>query len=139
MMTLKERVFHAVLFEIGAVTVSTVAVLIISPNLGGTALGVSVLMAMIAMVWNFVFNSLCDKIFTAPRETRGLGFRICHTLLFECGLLVASIPMIAHFLQLTLWQAFMADIGLTVLITLYALTFNWLYDNLRVKFVAVSA
>lgn len=139
MMTLKERVFHAVLFEIGAVTVSTVAVLIISPNLGGTALGVSVLMAMIAMVWNFVFNSLCDKIFTAPRETRGLGFRICHTLLFECGLLVASIPMIAHFLRLTLWQAFMADIGLTVLITLYALAFNWLYDNMRVKFVAASA
>lgn len=138
-MTLKERVFHAVLFEIGAVTVSTVAVLIISPNLGGTALGVSVLMAMIAMVWNFVFNSLCDKIFTAPRETRGLGFRICHTLLFECGLLVASIPMIAHFLRLTLWQAFMADIGLTVLITLYALAFNWLYDNMRVKFVAASA
>lgn len=139
MMTLKERLFHAVLFEIGAVTVSTVAVLVVSPNAGGTALGVSVMMAMIAMVWNFVFNSICDKIFTAPRETRGLGFRICHTILFECGLLIASVPMIAHFLNMTLWQALVADIGFTVVITLYALIFNWVYDNVRLKFVAVQA
>lgn len=139
MMTLKERLFHAVLFEIGAVSVATAAVLIVSPNTGGTALGVSVLMAVIAMVWNFVFNSLFDKIFTAPRETRGFGLRLFHTLAFECGLLFATVPLIAYFLQLSLWQALMADIGLTVLITVYALIFNWVYDNARLKFVAVKA
>lgn len=136
MMTLKERIFHSVLFEAGAVSVATLAVILVSSQKSSTAIGVGILMAAIAMAWNFVFNSIFDRIFTAPRETRGLGLRLFHTLTFEFGLLFATVPLIAHFLQLTLWQAFWADIGLTVLITVYALIFNWIYDNVRLKFVA---
>lgn len=102
-------------------------------------MGVGILMAAMAMVWNLVFNSVFDKIFTAPRETRGLGLRVFHTLAFEGGLLLATVPLIAHFLQLTLWQAFWADVGLTLLITVYALFFNWIYDHARLKFVAAEA
>lgn len=139
MMTLKERLLHSVLFEIGAVSVAAVTMLLASSQKGSTAVGVSVLMAMIAMVWNLVFNSVFDKIFTAPRQTRGLGLRVLHTLAFEGGLLLATVPLIAHFLQLTLWQAFWADVGLTLLITVYALFFNWIYDHARLKFVAAGA
>ncbi|WP_077551139.1 PACE efflux transporter [Rodentibacter genomosp. 2] len=139
MMTLKERLLHSVLFEIGAMAVSTIAVFLVSPDKGSAALGVGILMSLVAMVWNLVFNSIFDKIFTAPRETRGLSTRIFHTVMFEGGLLIATIPMIAYFLQLTLWQALMADIGLTILIMVYALIFNWIYDNVRLKFVAVKA
>lgn len=135
MMTLKERLLHSALFEIGAVGVSTIAMLVVSPDKGSAALGVGILMSVVAMVWNLIFNSLFDKIFTAPRETRGIVIRILHTVMFECGLLIATVPMIAYFLQLTLWQALMADIGLTILIMIYALMFNWIYDNVRLKFV----
>ncbi|THA01149.1 PACE efflux transporter [Rodentibacter pneumotropicus] len=135
MMTLKERILHSVLFEIGAVGVSTIAVLWNSPEKGSDALGVGILMSLVAMVWNLIFNSIFDKIFTAPRETRGLGIRILHTVMFECGLLIATVPMIAYFLQLTLWQALVVDIGLSILIMIYALIFNWIYDNIRLKFV----
>ncbi|WP_077552961.1 PACE efflux transporter [Rodentibacter ratti] len=135
MMTLKERLLHSALFEIGAVGVSTIAMLLVSPDKGSVALGVGILMSVVAMVWNLIFNSLFDKIFTAPRETRGIVIRILHTVMFECGLLIATVPMIAYFLQLTLWQALMADIGLTILIMIYALIFNWIYDNVRLKFV----
>ncbi|OOF77513.1 hypothetical protein BKG96_08260 [Rodentibacter caecimuris] len=138
-MTLKERFLHSVLFEIGAVAVSTIAVLLVSPEKGSTALGVGILISLVAMVWNLIFNSIFDKIFTAPRETRGLGTRIFHTVMFEGGLLVATIPMIAYFLQLTLWQALIADIGLTILIMVYALIFNWIYDHIRLKFVGQKA
>ncbi|OOF63001.1 hypothetical protein BKL51_08955 [Rodentibacter sp. Ppn85] len=135
MMTLKERLLHSALFEIGAVGVSATVMLLVSPEKGGAALGVGILISLVAMAWNLIFNSIFDKIFTAPRETRGLGMRIFHTVMFEGGLLVATIPMIAYFLQLTLWQALMADIGLTILIMVYALIFNWIYDNVRLKFV----
>lgn len=135
MMTLKERLLHSALFEIGAVGVSTIAMLLVSPDKGSAALGVGILMSVVAMVWNLIFNSLFDKIFTAPRETRGIVIRILHTVMFECGLLIATVPMIVYFLQLTLWQALMADIGLTILIMIYALIFNWIYDNVRLKFV----
>ena len=138
-MSLKERVFHSVSFEIGAVCLASLAVVLTGVAETGTAATVGVLIAVVAMVWNFVFNYGFDKIFTAPRETRSLKLRVFHTLAFEIGFLFAGIPILAHFLQLTLWQAFLADIGLTVLITLYALLFNWAFDLLRAKRLALRA
>lgn len=143
-MSWKERVFHSVSFEIGAVCLASLAVVLTgAAETGtaetGTAATVGVLIALIAMVWNFVFNYGFDKIFTAPRETRSLKLRVFHTLTFEIGFLFAGIPILAHFLRLTLWQAFLADIGLTVLITLYALLFNWAFDLLRAKRLALRA
>ncbi|ABR74981.1 hypothetical protein CBG46_07980 [Actinobacillus succinogenes] len=133
-MSVKERVFHSVLFELGAVAVSTVLVLLLSPADTGSAVGVSIVMALMAVVWNFVFNYGFDKIFTAPRETRGFGLRVFHTISFEAGLLIFTIPVIAYLLNLSLWHAFIADVGLTLAITLYALIFNWIYDNARLRF-----
>lgn len=134
-MTLFERIFHSVLFEIGAVAVAGIAVLFSSDVNHGTAIGTGILMALIAMVWNLIFNTIFDKIFTGKREERGLLFRIMHTICFEAGLLVATIPLIAYMLDLSLWQAFLMDIGLTLIIMFYALIFNWLYDLIRLRFV----
>lgn len=134
-MTLKERVLHSILFELGAITLATVLVLAFSDVQTGSAIGVSVVMAVMATVWNFVFNYGFDKLFTAPRETWGFGLRVFHTVAFETGLLVFTMPVIAYLLGLTLWQAFLADVGLTVTITVYAPIFKWIYDNIRLKFI----
>lgn len=134
-MSLKERLLHSLLFEIGAVTVASVVVLVLSTVKPSTAIGTGVAMALMAMVWNLVFNAGFDKIFTEPRQNRSFGLRLFHTISFELGLLVFTIPMIAYLLNLTLWQALLADIGLTILITVYALIFNWIYDNIRLKFI----
>lgn len=99
----------------------------------GAAVGTGIIMAVIAMLWNFSFNYVFDKFFTGRREARRLPLRLFHTLTFEGGLLLISVPLIAYMLKFTLWQAFWTDIGLTLLITLYALIFNWTYDLLRVR------
>lgn len=134
-MSLKERLLHSLLFEIGAVTVASVVVLALSPVKPSAAIGTGVAMSLMAMVWNLVFNAGFDKVFTEPRQNRSFGLRLLHTISFELGLLVFTIPMIACLLGLTLWQALLADIGLTILITVYALIFNWIYDNIRLKFI----
>ncbi len=134
-MTFFERIFHSILFEVGAVSLSTIAVLMIGSVNVGAAIGTGGIMAVIAMLWNFCFNYVFDKFFTGQREERSLPLRLFHTLSFEGGLLIISVPLIAHMLHFTLWQAFWTDIGLTLLITLYALIFNWSYDLLRVRFV----
>ncbi|WP_373280037.1 chlorhexidine efflux transporter [Moraxella lacunata] len=59
--------------------------------------------------------------------------RVCSLLPFL--LLLIFWACIAYLLGLTLWQAFLADVGLTVAITVYALIFNWIYDNIRLKFI----
>lgn len=135
LMSLKERLLHSLLFEIGAVTVASVVVLALSTVKPSAAIGTGVAMSLMAMVWNLVFNAGFDRIFTEPRQNRSFGLRLFHTISFELGLLVFTIPMIAYLLGLTLWQALLADIGLTILITVYALIFNWIYDNIRLKFI----
>lgn len=135
-MNLKERMLHAVLFEVGAILVSTFIVLfVVGSDKAHAAFGVSVAMAVVAMLLNFVFNWGFDKIFTGKREERGVFFRIFHTVTFEACLLLATVPMIAYALDISLWQAFLADIVLSVVITVYAFFFNWAYDHIRLRFV----
>lgn len=134
-MKLAERIFHSVLFEIGAVAVATVAVLAVGKGIDtGAAVGTGVVMSLIAMVWNLIFNYFFDKRFTGKREERSLALRIAHTVGFEAGLLFFTIPLIAYLLNLSLWYALVADIGLSLLIMVYALIFNLIYDLARVRF-----
>ena len=130
-MSLFERFLHSLLFEIGAVLISAVAVLLAGHSHADTAFGMSVAVSLTAMVWNFVFNWGFDKVFTGRREQRGWGVRMLQTGAFEGGLLLLTTPLIAWFLKITLWQALLTDIGLTLLIVLYSLAYNWLFDHLR--------
>ena len=133
-MKLAERIFHSVLFEIGAVSVATVAVVAVGKVDTGAAVGTGVVMSLIAMLWNLIFNYFFDKRFTGKREERSLALRIAHTVGFEAGLLFFTIPLIAYLLNLSLWYTLVADIGLSLLIMVYALIFNWIYDLARVRF-----
>lgn len=137
-MHLKERLLHGLLFEMGAVILTAVVVLLFLPNKAATAITTGIAISLMAMLWNVIFNAGFDKIFTKPRQHRSFGLRLFHTASFEFGLLIFTIPVIAYLLNLTLWQALIADIGLTVLITAYALIFNWIYDNIRLKFIKVN-
>lgn len=130
-MTAKERIFHAVLFELGAIVVSVIVIKLSGFHQTNTAFGLSVVMAIMAMVWNVIFNYGFDRVFTGERLNRGIGVRILHVLLFEGGLLLFTVPVIAYMLHISLWQAFIMDIGLSITISIYAFIYNWIYDYIR--------
>ncbi|SON49902.1 PACE efflux transporter [Vibrio tapetis] len=130
-----ERIFHAVLFEVLAVSLSILGLALFT-NHDTTALsGTMIVVATIAMVWNFIYNWIFDRFFTGEKTHRTISLRVFHVVLFELGLLVATVPVMAYLLNVNLWQAFMMDIGVTAFITIYAFTFNWVYDNVRAVFV----
>lgn len=132
-----ERIFHSVLFEIGAMAIGAVAVLLAGDFSLEAAAGTGITMSVMAMVLNFFFNYVFDKFATGKREERGLKLRILHTVCFECTLLIFTIPVVAYLLDLSLWHAFIADIGLSLTIMVYALIFNWIYDIIRAKIINV--
>lgn len=134
-MQLKERLLHMVLFEIGAMLVGMAAIFFGSGK-GHSAMWLGIALAVVAMACNFFFNWFFDKIFTGKREERGAIFRLFHTVAFEATLLILTVPMFAYALDLTLWQAFLADIAITLIIMVYTFIFNWAYDLLRLRFVA---
>lgn len=138
-MGMLERVLQSILFELLAISLS-IAGLVLFTNHDLTALsGTMIVIASIAMVWNYFFNYFFDKVVTGDKDKRSFSLRIVHVLLFEAGLLALTIPVMAYILNVSLWDAFIMDLGVTIFITIYAFVFNFSYDKLRVIVVKNNA
>ncbi|WP_341871309.1 PACE efflux transporter [Salinivibrio costicola] len=88
--------------------------------------------SVLATFWNYVYNIGFDKAMLARRGSviKTLPLRLLHAVLFEAGLLVATIPFIMWWLSMSFWQALRMDIGLVIFYLIYAFVYNWLYDYL---------
>lgn len=130
-----ERLFHSVLFEGLAVLISITGILIFTNIEVFSASKTMIALSLIAMIWNYIFNIIFDRIRPGKRELRSWGTRIIFVLTFELGLLFFTVPVVAYILSINLWQAFILDIGLTIFVTFYALLFNYVYDHTRARIV----
>ncbi len=134
-MSALERVLHSVLFEALAVLFSIGGLMLFTSFHASELAGSLVIISIIAMLWNMVFNVIFDRLFTGEKQHRGWGVRIFHAVSFELGLVVITTPILAHMLHTTIVQAFMMDIGVTVFIMMYTVLFNFIYDTLRHRLV----
>jgi uncharacterized membrane protein len=125
------RVFQAVLYE-------ALAVAFVGPVLGllflqplWSALGLAVCMSLVALAWNYVFNGWFEA-WEARQAVRGrsLQRRLAHGLGFEGGLLVILVPMMAWWMDTTLWVALVADLGIFGFFFVYAVAFTWTFDRI---------
>lgn len=126
----KDRIRHALLFEVIA--------LMLSIPLGNMIYGiepvhfgvVAIVSSGIAMVWNYLFNLGFDHALLRMRGTPAKTpvLRIVHALMFEAVLLCLLAPLIAWYLQIPLGRAIVMDLSLSAFYAAYALAFNWAYD-----------
>ncbi|QOF67800.1 PACE efflux transporter [Actinobacillus sp. GY-402] len=130
-MTALERLFHAILFEFLAIIISIFAVKLTTSHPTTETGIVIVLISVIAVFWNMLFNWIFDKYFPGAREKRRTLLRMFHTLAFEGGLLAFTLPLVAFILKINWLDAFIMDISLTLLIVVYTFFFNLIYDHLR--------
>lgn len=95
-----------------------------------STLPLSVLMATIALIWNYVFNALFER-WEKKQVTKGrsLQRRLVHGAGFEGGLVVVLVPLTAYWLDISLWQALLAEIGLLITFFFYAIVFTWAFDK----------
>lgn len=131
MRKLRDRVRHALLFE-------AVALAIFIP--GSAALFdqpvdhmgiIGIASASIATGWNFVFNMGFDRAMLHLRGSveKTVAIRVVHTLLFEAGLVVMLIPLIAWYLGIGLWAALVMDLAIVTFYLIYGFVFNLAYDR----------
>lgn len=125
-----DRIRHAILFElIGLVLV--VAVL----SQFGFEMGhvgvMGVVFSVVATGWNYVYNILFDNYMMkrTGSTVKTTMNRVMHSLCFEGGLLFLTIPAMAWFLNISLVEAFILDIGLVVFYLFYAYIYNLAYDK----------
>lgn len=130
MRTIGDRIRHAVTFEIIALAlVAFVGSRIIGQSvemMGALGLMFSVLV----MGWNMLYNWLFDLWDLKYRNAagRGVAIRLAHAILFEAGLLTAGVFLVAWWLDMTLLDALILDLGFAAFFVAYAFVFNWTYD-----------
>ncbi|MDF9399300.1 PACE efflux transporter [Vibrio sp. 1180_3] len=128
-MSVKERIFHAVVFELTALAILIPLSALITGQGSGDLAMVGAGLSLLAVVWNYQYNILFDRLFGSDRSGRSAKIRLLHTTGFEGGLVFVSIPAIAWILEITLWQALILDIGFLVFFFIYTMVFNWCYDK----------
>lgn len=124
------RVLQAVLYELFALAAVGPALAWLFDEPMGSTAALTVLMSTIALGWNFVFNGWFER-WEARQAVKGrsLRRRVLHGLGFEGGLVVMLVPLMAWWLETTLLQAFIADLGVLAFFFVYAIVFTWAFDK----------
>ncbi len=123
--------FHALAFEVVAIVISAPLAAWIT---GQSVVSMGVLTAIIATIavaWNMLYNWAFDRLQMSRGFARTYWVRAAHAVGFEVGLILIVIPLIAVWLDVSLWRALVLDIGLVLFYLPYGFLFNLGYDKIR--------
>ena len=127
----RRRVVQAALYEGIAIAVVTPVLALAFSHSVGSAFVLSAVMSSIALAWNYVFNSLFER-WEARQAVKGrsLARRMAHGVGFEGGLALILLPVMAYWLNVSLLEALVADLGLLAFFFFYTVGFTWAFDKL---------
>ncbi len=131
MQGLKRKVVYVSLFELIAIGLTSSALVFLAGHDAGHAGIAAVASSLVAVVWNFVYNSMFEA-WEARQAKRGRGWlrRVAHALGFEGGLVIILVPLFAWWLDVSLWEAFVLDVGLVVFFMIYTFLFSLAFDRI---------
>ena len=130
-MSFLERIFYAILFESLIIIFSLLGLKFVTDHNTAELTVLLILISLIAVVWNFIFNWVFDRYFTGKRTERSVLLRSFHSIAFELGLLCVTLLLIMYWLNMDFLNALLLDIGMTIFILIYTFVFNLCYDNIR--------
>ncbi len=127
----KRRLIYVTLYELIAIGAATVGLALLTGQGAGHSSVVAVAASAIAIVWNIVFNWAFER-WEARQPVRGrsVARRVAHAIGFEGGLVFTLVPLFAWWFGVSLWHAFVMDLGLIVFFLGYTFVFNWVFDHL---------
>lgn len=125
----KRRVVYITLYEGIAIVAASAGLAVMSGQGLGHSGVLAVIASAIAVLWNLSFNALFER-WESGQVVRGRSVkrRIAHALGFEGGLIAFLVPVFAWWLDLSLWDALVMDLGLVVFFLVYTFVFNWAFD-----------
>lgn len=130
MRTTRDRIRHALMFEVIGLLLAIPlgAVLFDKPahDIGVVAIFTS----LVATGWTYVYNLIFDRVLLRRQghAQKTLALRVVHSMLFEGGLLLVSLPFIAIYLNIGLIEALIMDAAFVVFYLVYSFAYNWAYD-----------
>jgi uncharacterized membrane protein len=124
------RVVQAVLYEAFAIAFVGPVLSLAFDKPPASTLGLAFVLSSIALAWNYAFNAMFER-WEARQAVRGrsLRRRVAHGIGFEGGLVVILVPVMSLWLEISLWEAFLANLGLLAFFFFYAIAFTWAFDR----------
>jgi len=130
MQGIKRKIVYVSLYEAIAIVAASFGFSLMSGQALGLAGPLAVACSVVAVSWNLVFNSLFE-LWESRQAVKGrsVARRVAHALGFEGGLVVILVPVVAWWLDVSLWSALLMDLGLVVFFLVYTFVFNWVFDH----------
>ena len=125
------RLAYVISFEVIGVCCSTLIMMLIGGGSGGTAFPLAATISMIALVWNYIFNTIfewCERRFAIG--TRTVRVRSLHALGFQSGFIFIVIPLLMVWYGISLYEAFVMEAALLVFFLCYTFVFTWVFDKI---------
>ena len=128
---IRRRVLYVTLYEVIAIAAATAGLALVSGQGAGHSSVVAVAASAIAVLWNVVFNWAFER-WESRQAVRGrsVARRMAHAVGFEGGLVFTLVPLFAWWFNVSLWEAFVMDLGLIVFFLCYTFVFNWGFDRI---------
>ena len=127
-----DRLRYALMFELLLVAITGVALSYLVGRSAADTIAMAAVLSGIALLVNLIYNHAYDRADVycgrIPTE-RTLIRRVVHAVGFESTLALTSLPVLMWWLDLSLWQALLLDLGMMSAIVLYTLLFTLIYDK----------
>lgn len=132
--SLLDRLRQIALFEIGGLLLISPPFIWLSGVPAMDSIGLLLILALIAALWNGGYNTLFDaiegRLTGRTADRRPWPLRVAHAMGFEGGLLLLTLPVIVLWTRMDWLSALVADIGLALAYVVYAFGFNLAYDRM---------
>ncbi len=125
----KRRVVYVSLYEGIAIALTGTVLALLDYGLFESMVA-SVGASGLAVTWNLIFNAMFEA--WERRQTvkgRSIRRRIAHAIGFEGGLIISMVPFFAWWLEVSLWEAFVMDLGFIIFFLIYTFIFSWCFDK----------
>lgn len=131
----RERVLQTLLYEAGGLAVVLPLYALATGHSAVESLTVLVAVSITCMLWAGLHNTSFDVVenYLSKRlaSDRTQGMRMVHAASLEVTSIIVTTPVIMLMAGLSLWDALLVDIGLTVAYSAYAYIFHMVFDHYR--------
>ena len=128
--SVKRRIGYAIAYEIIAM-ICTTAILVAMGHDLVKSLPMALAISLIALAWNYIWNTIFETIERKMNwKGRSIGNRILHAIGFEGGMALITIVVMALWLNISLLEALVTEIGILVFFLVYTYAYNLAFDKL---------
>jgi uncharacterized membrane protein len=122
-------------YEIGGLCLSVPLVALLGGGTTGEAFWLMLALAGAVLFWSPLHNTVFDwldlRLSGRLASDRPQRWRLVHAASHEATTVVVTLPILIWLGGFGLWEALLADLGLTLLYAAYAYVFHLAYDRLR--------